>query len=697
MGKIVTLHVGIGSLLSLGALVVAFGGGVPAYREGSAADLDSVTWMELLAAEDSRAATAEQLQALVRGTKSKEPVVRRIAVRALGRLERPDVVSYILPLLTDPVDTVRAEAANALGQAVYRGDAGRVTGPLLGRLDEEHDPWVRGAVAETLGRLPYVSVDTVRAISAAIVNASESLPAAAAVGFAHGLESLVRKSGSKGAVSTQVTARLHELAGYESDGTHTAVLVRRSAVAALVESGRVDSAVLARWLQDQDDQVRQLVMRAERDPATASGIGGLIARGLDDRAPLVRYAALRAYARGNRNGGCGWVLRAVDDSDVHVALLAVDLLGVVCRGDSVAVAVLKSLITPIITGRIRQDSWHRGAHALVALATLDPQRSNQLIEQASRSELYWVRLYAVRAATAAHATDLLKRLASDPSDNVREAAVSGLRAEFDHGADTIYAAQLDRSGYQLLIAVAKALEGSPLGREAVPPLIESLGRVSAERRQTSRDARSALLERVGELGNADFVESVRPYLIDFDPVIATQAAAILTRWTGTNHAATPVLLAPQPLPALGEIRELATSRPVLVMRGGGEIVLRLLPYEAPTNSARFARLAREGYFDGLSFHRVVPGFVIQGGSPGANEFVGDGPYTRDELTMRSHVRGTVGVSTRGRDTGDGQIFVNLVDNRRLDHNYTIFAEVVEGMDAVEDIVEGSVIERIVWR
>ena len=59
--------------------------------------------------------------------------------------------------------------------------------------------------------------------------------------------------------------------------------------------------------------------------------------------------------------------------------------------------------------------------------------------------------------------------------------------------------------------------------------------------------------------------------------------------------------------------------------------LRLLPFDAPTNAWRFARLAREGWFDGLTFHRVAPNFVIQGGSPGANEYAGDGPYTRDEI------------------------------------------------------------------
>jgi cyclophilin family peptidyl-prolyl cis-trans isomerase len=105
-------------------------------------------------------------------------------------------------------------------------------------------------------------------------------------------------------------------------------------------------------------------------------------------------------------------------------------------------------------------------------------------------------------------------------------------------------------------------------------------------------------------------------------------------------------------------------------------------------------MARRGAFDGLTFHRVVANFVIQGGSPGANEYAGHGEFTRDEITDRSHRRGTVGISTRGRDTGDGQIFVNLVDNYRLDGDYTIFAEVVEGMETVDAVLEGDVIARI---
>jgi cyclophilin family peptidyl-prolyl cis-trans isomerase len=130
------------------------------------------------------------------------------------------------------------------------------------------------------------------------------------------------------------------------------------------------------------------------------------------------------------------------------------------------------------------------------------------------------------------------------------------------------------------------------------------------------------------------------------------------------------------------------------MQGRGVFELRLLPDQAPVTASHIAALAREGYYNGLTFHRVAPNFVIQGGSPGANEYAGQGPFMRDEVGLVSHRRGTVGISTRGRDTGDAQIFINLVDSPRLDHTYTVFAEVTSGMDVVDRILEGDVIERV---
>jgi peptidyl-prolyl cis-trans isomerase B (cyclophilin B) len=143
-----------------------------------------------------------------------------------------------------------------------------------------------------------------------------------------------------------------------------------------------------------------------------------------------------------------------------------------------------------------------------------------------------------------------------------------------------------------------------------------------------------------------------------------------------------------------ELRRFAGARARVTIRGVGTFELVLFTQEAPATVLRFARLAESGYYNGLTFHRVVPNFVIQGGSPGANEYIGDAMFLRDEVGRWPHVRGAAGISTRGRDTGDAQIFLDLVDNPRLNHDYTVFAQVLNGIEVVDQILEGDVIERI---
>jgi cyclophilin family peptidyl-prolyl cis-trans isomerase len=113
--------------------------------------------------------------------------------------------------------------------------------------------------------------------------------------------------------------------------------------------------------------------------------------------------------------------------------------------------------------------------------------------------------------------------------------------------------------------------------------------------------------------------------------------------------------------------------------------------------ARFTALVNDGAYDNRTFHRVVPNFVVQGGSPGANEYTGATlRYMRDEVGPQGfHIRGAVGISTRGRDTGDGQIFIDLIDLPRLDHDYTVFARVTSGMDVADHVQEGAKVLRVV--
>jgi cyclophilin family peptidyl-prolyl cis-trans isomerase len=220
-------------------------------------------------------------------------------------------------------------------------------------------------------------------------------------------------------------------------------------------------------------------------------------------------------------------------------------------------------------------------------------------------------------------------------------------------------------------------------------LASALTRVTADRSETSRDARLALLARLALFGSAHNAGALVPLLRDFDIQIALAAGATLSDW-GVDAGE----IDPQPLPR-PPVGSPAAVTLVVNMSAGSSFEIRLRPDVAPITSSRFLQLATGGYYDGLTFHRVVPNFVIQGGSPGANEYVGHPLYTRDERGDVSHRRGTVGLSTRGRDTGDMQFFINMVDNPRLDYEYTVFGVVpAADMADVDRIAEGDVIASI---
>lgn len=655
---------------------------------------DSNLIMQIISAEDDRAGTEQELDLLRNSLGAPNPWIRQLTVRAVGRLERSELAELLIPSLHDVEPDVRAEAANALGQAVSRGGGSVAAGVLLERMREESHPVVLGAIAEALGRIRLESVDSMRSIETALVDASRRATGIALVGVARGLESWLRLNNRNLRPTGSTVERLYALASLRpGPDDYTVIRVRRLALAALIGGAFVDASLLRRSLEDRDVEVRRLaavgVGMLLDDPAWDS----IVAKAVDDEAPTVRYAALRV--RGLRVRGASGCLRlaeAIDDPDEHVALLAIDLLGDRCARVDSAASLLEREVARLPTAK--SDSWHRAAHGLVALAKVAPDRAAEALPSFVGHEVWWVRRYAATAAGILRAADELRALASDDQDNVREAAVTALADVLGHQADSIYVAQLARPDYQLVITASRALEGSPTPEMAVPALLNSLERITGEKKETSRDARRELLLRLEELAGRRQADYLASYLRDFDPAIAGETARVLQSWTGRHWVPAPQPLPRASLPSFGELLELEETRVVVELRGGGSLELRLLPFEAPTNVWRFVRLARAGYFDGLTFHRVVPGFVIQGGSPGANEYMGDGPYTRDELVRQSHLRGTVGVSTRGRDTGDGQIFINLVDNPRLDHEYTIFAEVVRGMDTVDRVLEGAVIERL---
>jgi cyclophilin family peptidyl-prolyl cis-trans isomerase/HEAT repeat protein len=646
----------------------------------------AVTRLAVLQAENRRAPTARDLALLRSGTRSGDPETARIAVRALGRLERPALVSDILPVLNHPLPEVRAEAANALGQAltVTNAEAAAnaqiadpVVGALITRLNGEADPTVRGAIYETLGRAARAAAQLERVEAVLVGAAGRETSNDGRLGVASGLEALVRLHGREhpparatiDAMRSMVS--LAPFAGRPQPDPARDVRVRRVALEALVMAEAVDAPTLQRVRHDPDAQVRRLAMRA----AAAAGTDALTG-GLADTASMVRLEALRGMRGLGADVLCPAALARAADGDPHVALAAIDQLAA-CGAAPDAIVLLERVAGDAgDAGPAR--GWHRAAHALIALAAAAPERTRTPIARAASSRVWQLRMCAARAATTVGDRLLLEKLADDDEDNVREAAVDGLTKIAGHSADAVYVRQLIRNGNQILRAAAAALEGTPDAAAAVPALAAAYERLIVEGRDNSHDARAALEKTLSSVGTRRKQHSSQ------SPSRARpdgSASGTDSRFNADDLDA-------------DELRRLAPARAHVTIRGVGTFELVFLAEEAPATVLRFARLAGSGYYNGLTFHRVVPNFVIQGGSPGANEYIGDATFMRDEVGRWPHVRGAVGISTRGRDTGDAQIFIDLVDNPRLNHQYTVFAHVLNGIDVVEQVLEGDVIERI---
>jgi len=117
----------------------------------------------------------------------------------------------------------------------------------------------------------------------------------------------------------------------------------------------------------------------------------------------------------------------------------------------------------------------------------------------------------------------------------------------------------------------------------------------------------------------------------------------------------------------------------------GNITLELRT-DMPITAGNFEKLVRQGFYDGTIFHRVMDGFMIQGGDPKGTGMGGPGYTIRDEFKPNNrNVRGTIAMANAGPNTGGSQFFINLVDNSHLNTGHPVFGKVVEGMDVVDKI------------
>ena len=122
----------------------------------------------------------------------------------------------------------------------------------------------------------------------------------------------------------------------------------------------------------------------------------------------------------------------------------------------------------------------------------------------------------------------------------------------------------------------------------------------------------------------------------------------------------------------------------------GRVVIELRPDLAPNHVARIKELVRQGFYDGTVFHRVIPGFMAQGGDPTGSGMGGSGQKIKGEFSKEKHVRGTCSMArSASPDSADSQFFIMLGSSTSLDGKYTVWGQVIEGMENVDKITKGD--------
>ncbi|MBA3854514.1 MAG: hypothetical protein C0503_08870 [Gemmatimonas sp.] len=374
----------------------------------------------------------------------------------------------------------------------------------------------------------------------------------------------------------------------------------------------------------------------------------------------------RFRALGGREGDCAPLIAAFSDSAVQVRQRAITLSGQrrSCAGnDAVATRLQQFIETGVqylqTNGRSRrpgQASWHHAAEALVSLSRVAPEAAAAQRRALVAHPSPFLRRAVARSAAITGDTAALRALLRDSDGNVQEAAIRGLSSLVGLAAADEYRRFIGYGTPQVALAAAEALKDARDSVTLRAAAQEGLRRTQRNH-ASERDIRDALRAIVG-----------------LPP----------ERWSPGRRDSLPwdaVAL------ALGERRFVGVTMSRL--HGGSGFTVELRGDVAPIQAARVLAQVRAGGYNGNAWHRVEPNFVIQGGSPHDNEYSGSARFVVDELSTIAHPRGSVGMSTRGHSTGDLQWFVNLRDNARLTGAYTVFAVVVEGMDAVDAVMEGD--------
>ena len=622
---------------------------------------------------------------LIRLLEDPEARVRRRTALALGRVGLPAAVEPLTRALSDEEFEVRQMAAFALG---LLGDAS--ARPALLKALDDAEPNVQGRAAEALG---------------AIGDRSD----------AEAIAAMVRRHIAAGALAKIEPDDL----SYPLDPPVEAARLGLYALARLKTYEPLASAVLddraqpvSRWWPLAFALQRVGDARAAPVLLTLLGTPGrftasFAAKGLAAVKSTPAAAALREIVTERRR-------------DPAVVMQAIRALSAI--GDPSSVPLLTKMVTDrAITGTLRLEAMAalaplidaegidllldlvsdpvpavRGS-AFTALARLEPMTFMSVLAGLDADADWTVRVAVATALGALPASQGVPRLIemlNDRDNRVMPSVLKALVLSKAGNMDRVLIDRLRTDDFVIRATAANALaELKP--QTAVQPLIDAY-RASASG-DVTYVARAAMLDALAKLDAAAARPLLEDALMDRDWAVRVRARAILAEQgvTGVEDAMRPATAGERiDTPEWQAIVSPPFSPHAFLDTDKGTVEIELTVLDAPLTVANFITLARKGFFNGVSIHRVVPDFVVQDGDARGDGEGGPGYTIRDEINQRPYLRGTVGMALDWQDTGGSQFFITHSPQPHLDGRYTVFGFVVNGMDVVDQLAPGDTLRRV---
>lgn len=598
------------------------------------------------------------------------PEVRARAALALGRIGGGDAAGLLFNMVSDESIDLAGTAAFALGLTGQHEYAGRLADiaydmpssaaakavASVGRLADSSTTEASARLAEFLN---HPSPDVRQAACYAIFNADAKN------------------------LAPQLIAHL----GKESDD-----LVRAAGLYALARLEIKEAIDLfVDNLADPDPFVRAVCVRG-LGHCESSKVDNLLQMSLNDTDPNVVAQAITELSREKDKKAATQLAKRVETEKDEKLLVAL-FQGLQRQGNKLAIEPTWALLE-------NEQPVDVVAAAAIYLAAVQKDKAVALLDSLAAEADPFLRASSAEGYGLIDNQNIIPRLAglfNDDDPMVRAAAFSAL-VETDKSNRDYYLKKALADPDRVMQVLAVDQIGTQKATAYLPQLTGMMSvspEVDVDLRRALVAAAGSFLEKSPDDSEATLI--LINGLMDPEYVVRRESAILYKDLTGEDRS----YMVP---PALTRIKvkdiqkgfEKYQPNPYAVITTNkGEIEMELFYDVAPLTVLNFIELTKSKFYEGLSFHRVVPNFVVQGGDPRGDGWGGPPYMIRDEYSSEPYLRGTVGVATSGKDTGGSQFFITLSPQPHLEARYTVFGRVTAGMEVVDKIVRGDIIEKIV--